>query len=45
LVLDDSLSDTDGETLLGRLKAIGVGAPALLLTPTGEAQVAAGADD
>jgi len=32
LVLDAALSDTDGETLLGRLRAIGVGAPALVLT-------------
>jgi DNA-binding response OmpR family regulator len=32
LVLDDSLSDTDCETLLGRMKAIGMGAPALVLT-------------
>jgi len=32
LIVDDILSDTDGETLLGRLRAIGVGAPALVLT-------------
>jgi DNA-binding response OmpR family regulator len=32
LVLDDSLGDADGETLLGRLRASGVDAPALLLT-------------
>src|SRR5712692_6056268 len=45
LVLDDSLSDTDSETLLRRLRAIGVGAPALLLTSTGWDPVAAGGDD
>jgi DNA-binding response OmpR family regulator len=45
LVLDDSLSGTDGETLLGRLKALGVGAPALLLTSAGWNQVAARGDD
>jgi DNA-binding response OmpR family regulator len=32
LVIDDRLSDTDGETLIGRLRASGVHAPALLLT-------------
>jgi DNA-binding response OmpR family regulator len=32
VVLDSVLSDTDGETLLGRLRALGASAPALLLT-------------
>jgi DNA-binding response OmpR family regulator len=45
VVLDDSLSDIDGETLLGRLKAIGVCAPALLLTSTFGEQWATGCDD
>src|SRR5438445_1363367 len=44
LVLDHSLSDTDTETLLGRLRAIGVSAPSLLLTSTGGDQVVAGGD-
>ena len=45
LVLDDSLGDTDGKTLVGRLRAIGVGAPALVLTSTDWDKLAAGADD
>jgi DNA-binding response OmpR family regulator len=45
MVVDSSLSDTDSGTLLGRLKAIGVGAPALLLTPTDWDPVAAGSED
>jgi two-component system OmpR family response regulator len=45
LVLDYSLTDIDGETLLARLKAIGVGAPALLLTSTGWDEVVAGGDE
>ena len=45
LVLDDSLSDTDCETLLGRLKDIGMGAPSLVLTSAGSDKVAAGNDD
>jgi DNA-binding response OmpR family regulator len=40
LVVDDSLSDADGETLLQRLRASGVHAPALLLTSTGWDQMA-----
>jgi DNA-binding response OmpR family regulator len=45
LVLDYSLNDTSGETLLERLRAIGVGAPALLLTALGWEQVVGGGDD
>src|SRR5712692_9229036 len=45
LVLDASLSDTDGETLLRRLRAIGMDAPALLLTSNTWDPVAAGGDD
>jgi DNA-binding response OmpR family regulator len=35
LVVDDHLSDTDGETLVGRLQAFGLSAPTLLLTSFG----------
>jgi CheY-like chemotaxis protein len=45
LILDDSLSDTDSQTLLGRLRAIGVAAPALVLTSTESDFVAASGDD
>jgi CheY-like chemotaxis protein len=45
LVLDDSLSDVDGETLLGRLRALGVVAPALFVTSTDNDQLPAAADD
>jgi DNA-binding response OmpR family regulator len=45
LIVDDTLSDTDARTLLGRLRAIGVGAPALVLSPPGSDFVAAGGDD
>jgi DNA-binding response OmpR family regulator len=45
LVVDDSLSDTDGETLLGRLRALGVRAPALFLTSAERRGVARGGDD
>jgi DNA-binding response OmpR family regulator len=39
LIVDDALSDTDAETLLERLKALGVSAPALVLT-SGPGQLA-----
>ena len=45
IVVDCSLSDTDSETLLGRLQAMGVAAPALLLTSTDWEQVTAGGHD
>ncbi len=45
LIVDDILSDTDGETLLGRLKAIGVGAPALVLTSSPDREATGGGDD
>jgi DNA-binding response OmpR family regulator len=45
LIVDDALSDIDAQTLLGRLRAIGVRAPALVLTSTESDPVAAGSDD
>jgi DNA-binding response OmpR family regulator len=39
LVVDNNLGDTDGAALVGRLKAIGVDAPALLLQSTHRDQV------
>jgi DNA-binding response OmpR family regulator len=45
LIVDDILSDTDGETLLGRLKAIGVSAPALVLTSSPDQEATGGGDD
>jgi CheY-like chemotaxis protein len=45
LVVDYRLGDTDGETLLERLAAIGVRAPAVLLTPPGWDQVVGAAAD
>jgi DNA-binding response OmpR family regulator len=45
LIVDDALSDTDAQTLLGRLRAIGVRAPALVLTSTESDPMAAASDD
>ncbi len=45
VVLDCGLSDADSETLLRRLKAMGPGAPALLLTSPGWDEAVAGADE
>ena len=45
LVLGDRLGDTDCETLLGRLRAIGVSAPARVLTSADFDNVASAADD
>ena len=45
LILDQSLGDTDGLTLLARLKTMGMSAPALLLTPTGWDHDTAACDD
>jgi DNA-binding response OmpR family regulator len=45
LVVDDILSDTDGETVLKRLRAIGERAPALLLTSPNWDHLAVGGDD
>ena len=45
LIVDDTLTDTDGETLLGRLKAVGVRAPALVLTSLHNEQVTGAGDD
>ena len=45
LILDHSLGDTDGLTLLARLRTMGMSAPALLLTPTGWGHDTAACDD
>src|ERR1700730_2059987 len=45
VLLDLVLSDVDGETLRRRLQAVGVRAPALLLTPPGWDGVPGGTDD
>jgi DNA-binding response OmpR family regulator len=45
VVLDHAFGDIDSEALLGRLKALGVSAPALLLTSTDRDQAAAGCDE
>ena len=45
VVVDSGLTETDGETLLERLKAIGVRAPALVLTATAGEQTISGAED
>jgi signal transduction histidine kinase len=45
LVVDDQLSDSDGETLVARLRAMGVRTPALFLTSAEHLMVAHGVDD
>src|SRR5438067_6144724 len=44
LVVDDNLGDTDGETLLARLRALGVRAPALFVTSAERLSVSGGGD-